>query len=83
MSAGLPVVATRGCYMTEAAASHALVQCEQGAAALAVAVAPLLADPVHARTQGLAGQAHAHQVHDWEALARATMRIYSEGALRR
>ena len=83
MSAGLPVVATRGCYMTEAAASHALVQCEQGAAALAAAVAPLLADPVRARTQGLTGQAHAHQVHDWEALARATMRIYSEGALRR
>ena len=83
MSAGLPVVATRGCYMTEAAASHALVQCEQGAAALAAAVAPLLADPVRARTQGLAGQVHAHQVHDWEALARATMRIYTEGTLRR
>jgi hypothetical protein len=68
--------------MTEAAASHALVQCEQGAAALAAAVAPLLADRPAARTQGLAGQAHAHHVHDWEALARATLRLYSEAPSR-
>ena len=82
MSAGLPVVATRGCYMTEAAATGALIQCEQGAAALASAVAPLLADPACAHAQGLAGQAHAHHVHDWEALARATMRIYAEAPSR-
>jgi glycosyltransferase involved in cell wall biosynthesis len=83
MSAGLPVVATRGCYMTEAAASHALIQCEQGAAALAAALAPLLENTARARAQGLAGQAHAHHVHNWEALARATMRIYAEEAPRR
>ena len=82
MSAGLPVVATRGCYMSEAAASGALIQCEQGAAALASAMAPLFADPARARAQGLAGQVHAHRVHDWEALARATMRIYSEAPSR-
>ena len=82
MSAGLPVVATRGCYMTEAAASHALIQCEQGAAALAAAVAPLLENAARARAQGLAGLAHAHQVHNWEALARATMRIYAEAPSR-
>jgi glycosyltransferase involved in cell wall biosynthesis len=78
MSAGLPVVATRGCYMTEAAASHALIQCEQGPAALAAALAPLLAGRKAACAQGLVGQAHAHRAHDWEALARATMRIYTE-----
>ena len=83
MSAGLPVVATRGCYMTEAAASHALIQCEQGAAVLAAAVVPLLENAARARAQGLAGQAHAHHVHDWETLARATMRIYAEEAPRR
>jgi glycosyltransferase involved in cell wall biosynthesis len=82
MSAGLPVVATRGCYMTEAAASRALVQCEQGPAALAAALAPLLAEPVRARALGLAGQAHAHHVHDWDALACATIRLYAEGAPR-
>jgi glycosyltransferase involved in cell wall biosynthesis len=82
MSAGLPVVATRGCYMTEAASVHALVQCEQGPAALAAAVAPLLADRKAARAQGLAGQAHAHRIHDWEALARATLRVYAEAPAR-
>ena len=82
MSAGLPVVATRGCYMAEAAASHALIQCEQGANALAAALAPLLADPARARALGLAGQVHTHHVHDWEALARATMRIYAEAPSR-
>jgi glycosyltransferase involved in cell wall biosynthesis len=82
MSAGLPVVASRGCYMTEAAAAKALVQCEQGADALAASAAPLLADPARARAQGLAGQAHAPHVHDWEALARATMRIYAEAPAR-
>jgi glycosyltransferase involved in cell wall biosynthesis len=82
MSAGLPVVASRGCYMAEAAAAKALVQCEQGANALAAALAPLLADSARARAQGLAGQVHAHHVHDWEALARATMRIYAEAPAR-
>ena len=82
MSAGLPVVATRGCYMTEASSVRALIQCEQGPAALAAALAPLLADRKAARALGLAGQAHAHHVHDWEALARATLRIYEEAPSR-
>ena len=82
MSAGLPVVATRGCYMTEAAATGALIQCEQGASALASAVAPLLADRAAARALGVAAQAHAHHVHDWEALARATLRLYAEAPVR-
>jgi glycosyltransferase involved in cell wall biosynthesis len=82
MSAGLPVVATRGCYMTEAAATGALIQCEQGASALASAVAPLLADRQAARALGVAAQAHAHHVHDWEALARATLRLYAEAPVR-
>lgn len=82
MSAGLPVVATRGCYMTEAASAGALIQCEQGASSLAAAVAPMLANPARSRDQGLAGQVHAHRVHDWEALARATLRVYAEGTPR-
>ena len=81
MSAGLPVVATRGCYMTEAASARALVQCEQGPAALAAALAPLLADRQAARALGQAGQAHVHRAHAWDALARATLRLYEEGPL--
>jgi len=82
MSAGLPVVATRGCYMAEAAAANALVQCEQGPAALAAALAPLLAQRASARSQGLAGQAYVHRAHEWTRLAQATLRAYQEGPAR-
>ena len=77
MSAGLPVVATRGCYMTEAASSGALVQCDQGADALAQAMAPLLADAVRAQAQGEAGRVYVGRVHDWAAIARRTLEIYA------
>ena len=77
MSAGLPVVATRGCYMAEAASSGALVECAQGADALAQAMAPLLADAVRAQAQGEAGRAYVGRVHDWTAIARRTLEIYA------
>jgi glycosyltransferase involved in cell wall biosynthesis len=77
MSAGLPVVATRGCYMAEAASSGALVQCDQGADALAQAMAPLLADAVRALAQGEAGRVYVGRVHDWAAIARRTLEIYA------
>lgn len=77
MSAGLPVVATRGCYMAEAASSGALVQCDQGADALAQAMAPLLADAVRAQAQGEAGRVYVGRVHDWAAIARRTLEIYA------
>lgn len=82
MSAGLPVVATRGCYMTEAATANALVQCEQGPEALASALSPLLNGRALAQAQGSAGQAYVHRIHDWAALARTTLRLYSEAPSR-
>ena len=77
MSAGLPVVATRGCYMAEAAAAGALVECASGADALAQAMAPLLADAARAQAQGEAGRAYVGRVHDWAAIARRTLEIYA------
>ena len=77
MSAGLPVVATRGCYMAEAATAGALVECAPGADALAQAMAPLLADAARAQAQGEAGQAYVSRVHDWAAIARRTLEIYA------
>ena len=82
MDAGLPVVATRGCYMTQAASAGALVQCEQGPEALATALAPLVLDRARARAQGQSGQAYVRKVHDWETIARATLKIYEEDAQR-
>ena len=81
MSAGLPVVATRGCYMSNASTAEALVQCEQGPEALAKALAPLLLNPAAARTQCQVGQAYVHRVHDWDTLAKATLKLYAEGSV--
>ena len=80
-SAGLPVVATRGCYRSHASTAEALVQCEQGPEALAKALAPLLLNPAAARTQGQVGQAYVHRVHDWDTLAKATLKLYAEGSV--
>jgi poly(glycerol-phosphate) alpha-glucosyltransferase len=81
MSAGLPVVATRGCYMSAAAAAGALVECDQGPSSLAAALGPLLADRSRARAQGEAGRSYVRRAHDWSALAQACLRIYAgEGA---
>jgi glycosyltransferase involved in cell wall biosynthesis len=77
MSAGLPVVATHGCYMTDAARAGALVGCASGSKALAEALSPLLADLDLARRQGRAGQAYAAVAHDWSNLARRSLQIYA------
>lgn len=79
MDAALPVVATRGCYMSTAAAAGALVQCEQGPEALAQALSPLLRHRVTARAQGKVGQAYVRREHDWNHIAQAMVRTYQEG----
>jgi glycosyltransferase involved in cell wall biosynthesis len=82
MDVGLPVVATRGCYMANAAAAEALVQCEQGPAALAKSLAPFVGDVQRGRKQGSVGQAYVRKVHAWETIASETLKIYAEGASR-
>jgi glycosyltransferase involved in cell wall biosynthesis len=77
MSAGLPVVATQGCYMAEAARAGGLVECASGPKALIGALRPLLADLDLAREQGGRGQAYVSTVHDWETIARRSLQIYT------
>lgn len=77
MSAGLPVVATQGCCMAEAARAGALVECAAGPPALAAALRPLLSDLGQAREQGRRGQAYVATVHDWANLARRSLEIYA------
>lgn len=77
MSAGLPAVVTEGCYMGEAAAAGALVQCAQGPAALAEGLASVLADSATAARLGSAGRDYAARVHDWAAIARRSLEIYA------
>ena len=78
MSAGLPVVASKGCYMREAAAAGALLECAQGAEALADAIRPMLQDASLAATLGKNARAHAAQEHDWDRIAARTLEIYSK-----
>jgi glycosyltransferase involved in cell wall biosynthesis len=77
MSAGLPVVATQGCYMAEAAQAGALVECASGPKALTEALRPLLMDLELAREQGRRGQAYVGKVHEWQAIARRSLQIYA------
>lgn len=78
MSAGLPVVATKGCYMREAAAGGALLECAQGAEALANAIRRVLDDASLAATLGKNARVHAAQEHDWDRIAARTLEIYSK-----
>jgi glycosyltransferase involved in cell wall biosynthesis len=78
MSAGLPVVATEGCYMAEAAQAGALVECARGPQALTEALRPLLMDLDLAQKQGRRGQAYVASAHDWANLARRSLQIYAD-----
>lgn len=76
MSAGLPVVATRGCYMRAAAEAGALIECEQGAAPVADALRPILADASLAGRLRERSRAYAASEHDWNRLAARMMEAY-------
>ena len=78
MSAGLPVVATKGCYMREAAAAGALLECAQGAEALANAIRRVFDHPEFAARLRATARAHVAQAHDWNQVAGRMLEIYSK-----
>lgn len=77
MSSGLPVVATRGCYMRQAASAGALLECAQGAEAVAEALRTILDDPAVAARLRHVARAYAAQEHDWNHLARKMADAYA------
>jgi len=77
LSAGLPVVATRGCYMRAAAEAGALLECAQGAAPLADALRPLLEDSSLAARLRERARAYAATEHDWNRLAARMVEAYA------
>jgi poly(glycerol-phosphate) alpha-glucosyltransferase len=77
MAHGLPVVATRGCYMGAAAKAGALRECGPGAEALTETLGAVLADP--SGRLGAAAAAYVRQEHDWDRLATRTLASYEEG----
>jgi glycosyltransferase involved in cell wall biosynthesis len=78
MSAGLPIVVSNGCYMREAGAAGALLECAQGAEALANAIRSVLDDASLAATLGKNARAHAAQEHDWDRIAARSLEMYSK-----
>ena len=70
MAAGLPVVATRGCYMRLAAQAEALIECAQGPEPLADSLRNLFSDPARAARLRANARAHILQEHDWDKIAR-------------
>jgi glycosyltransferase involved in cell wall biosynthesis len=76
MSAGLPTVVTRGCYMRQAAEAGAVLECPQGAAALAKAIGSLLENEEAATALGKKARDYVAKEHDWSRLAARTLEIY-------
>ena len=76
MSAGLPTVVTRGCYMRQAAEAGAVLECPQGAAALAEAIKQVLENSALSVSLGERARAYSAQEHDWSRLAARTLEIY-------
>jgi poly(glycerol-phosphate) alpha-glucosyltransferase len=76
MSAGLPSVATRGCYMRAAAEAGALIECEQGAAPVADALRPILEDASLAARLRERSRAFAASEHDWNRIAARMKEAY-------
>jgi glycosyltransferase involved in cell wall biosynthesis len=77
MAHGLPVVATRGCYMAAAARAGALRECAPDVGALGAALAEVLSP--RASGLGAAASAYVRREHDWSRLAARTLQIYEEG----
>lgn len=82
MAHGMPVIATRGCYMNAAAAADALVECEQGAVNVSQAIEKLLSDRPRRERLGKAGRDYVARVHNWDAIARSLSAIYGSQSSR-
>jgi glycosyltransferase involved in cell wall biosynthesis len=78
MASGLPVVATRGCYMRQAAQAGALIECGQGAEPLADALRKVFADPDLAARLRADARSHVAQEHDWNQIAGKMREVYAQ-----
>jgi glycosyltransferase involved in cell wall biosynthesis len=77
MSAGLPTVVTRGCYMRQAAEAGAVLECPQGAIALTEAIKKVLEDSMFTANLRDRARAYVTKEHDWSRLAARILGIYA------
>jgi glycosyltransferase involved in cell wall biosynthesis len=77
MSAGIPTVVSRECYMGDAVAAEAVREVPLDAKGIADALVSLLECPKEARALGARGRAHVESFHAWSAIGRSLVDHYS------
>jgi glycosyltransferase involved in cell wall biosynthesis len=80
MAAGLPVIVSRECYMSEAAADGSLIEIEGDAGQLRSTMESLLADAPLRRRLGEGARDYVRQNHAWPRIAQRIVQVYG-GAL--
>lgn len=77
MASAVPVVASAGCYMSNAASASAIMQYGEGSDQLADTIIKFAAlDGDARRTLGLAGRAYVRARHDWARIATDLNHVY-------
>lgn len=76
MARGVPVVATKGCYFSDAANAEAIIECDQGPDAIFEGLSAILRRPD--RGLGIARQAvnYLRDSHSWTEIAKEMLTIY-------
>lgn len=77
MSAGLPTVVTKGCYMDNAVHEGAVIEAGDSAMAYANALSALISDPDLMLKISNSARAYTLRNHDWKAIALRAVQIYS------
>jgi glycosyltransferase involved in cell wall biosynthesis len=78
MAAGLPVIVSRECYMSRAAAAGALIEIQNNAVELRAAIESLLADATLCRRLGETARKYVQQHHAWSKIAQEIVEVYHQ-----
>jgi glycosyltransferase involved in cell wall biosynthesis len=78
MAAGLPVIVSRECYMSQGAAAGALVEIPNDARQLCTAMESLLDDAPLRRRIGETARAYVREHHAWPQIAGQIVRVYEQ-----
>lgn len=76
MSYGLPVIVSKGCYMGQAAASGAIVECEYTENSLFEKLQTLLSDQHYCDRMGIKAAEYIRENHSWEQIALKIDKVY-------
>jgi glycosyltransferase involved in cell wall biosynthesis len=81
MAAGLPVIVSRECYMSKAAAAGALIEIQNDAVELRAAIESLLVDATLRRRLGETAREYVRQHHAWSKIAQQIVEVYQQAGV--